>query len=321
MILVYASSAAIATSPAAEQAWAKYVDEVHKNSTAGVQAVCVPKRYPAEGKYRGTALLYHGYSACTQQFDDFAPLLAAQGFDVLVPLIPGMGNNYNSSAPTPSRLQCPFESMCAGYLDDVEGMPTSPQGYVDFTARMNDIMRLTEGERVVAGISVGGTLAAYSGQFKQQDGSGKNIYDRQLIMNPMIEGANKGETTALRALNANPLTRNLWFGWGEGCRHERSLGRGGICTFKVNNAMAAADFGKHNAMDLLHAVNSSVVVIYDQGDPVVSTSAIRKMIKKYVDEQPRTVSSCLLNFTMHSMLSKWDDVGQSKWWMMSWIAT
>jgi hypothetical protein len=61
------------------------------------------------------------------------------------------------------------------------------------------------------------------------------------------------------------------------------------------------------------------VVLYDSGDPVISTPAVRILAAKY-QQQVADTQSCVFNFTMHSMLSKWDDRGgngtiQSKWWI------
>ena len=40
----------------------------------------------------GLPVLFHGFSACPQQWDLISPLLAKRGFDVLMPLNPGHGN-------------------------------------------------------------------------------------------------------------------------------------------------------------------------------------------------------------------------------------
>ena len=260
-----------------DTAWDQYTNATIAAAPHGLQPSCVPRRFRAEGPYKGLVVLFHGYSACPQQFDDLAPLLAAQGMEVLVPLVPGMGNKFNNSAPAPSRWQCPLND-CNGPLDDVTNLPNTPQGYLDFVSEINHIAELASPPRAVGGLSVGGALAAHAGQIAL---NGSPLYTRQLIMNPLLRPTNKVEEAALKILNLAPWGKKLWFGWGEGCRVERSLGRAGICTFQVQDAMASGDFGVNTLNQLAMPSNVSIAVLYDQGDPVVETSAIRELAAKY----------------------------------------
>ena len=156
----------------------------------------------------------------------------------------------------------------------------------------------------MAGISLGGGLAAAAGE-AHFFGRDAPLYARQLILNPLLQARWK-EDALVKALNANPLTRFGFVGWGPGCRHERSLGRAGICTFQIANLAAARDFGYNLVSNLTAAKNGAdVAVIYDQADPVVRTSTVRKLISKYAAVLPakNTPQHCVLNFTQHSMLS------------------
>jgi len=296
-----------------DQAWAAYIQEAKANATAGLQEGCVPRRFLPTAPRTGIVVLYHGYSACPQQYDDLGPLLAARGLEVLVPLIPGMGNNFNASGPIPSPLECPFQG-CNGPVDDVRGMAIEAQDYIDFATRINDIVRVAPAPRAVLGVSVGGTLSAFSGQ--ALDASGDALFARQLHINPEIKSAeaDAAKSAVLEVMNKGPHSRRLWLGWGPGCRHERSLGRGGICTFRVENLVAAGHFGEATSDGLKVPRNTSVAVLYDNADPVISTAAVRVLTAKYRQQVPDT-QSCVFNFTMHSFLSKWDDRGQSKWWI------
>merc|ERR1712166_972122 len=241
------------------------------------------------------------------------PLLAARGLEVLVPLIPGMGNNFNASGPIPSRLECTFQG-CNGPVDDVQGMAIETQDYIDYATRINEIVRVAPAPRAVLGLSVGGTLSAFAGQ--ALDAAGDALFARQLHINPEIKSseADAAKSAVLEVMNKGPHSRRLWLGWGPGCRHERSLGRAGICTFRVENLVAAGHFGVATSDGLKAPRNTSIAVLYDNGDPVISTPAVRILTAKYREQVPDT-QSCVFNFTMHSMLSKWDDLGQSKWWI------
>merc|ERR1719247_1883204 len=117
----------------------------------------MPRRIEATGEYVGTAVLFHGYSACPQQFFAMAPALAAKGFDVLLPLNPGHGNSLD--APEPGWVKCltgcEMPDGSEGRRDNTEGIPTSPRQWQAFVDKINDIAKLAPGKRVVAGISIG----------------------------------------------------------------------------------------------------------------------------------------------------------------------
>ena len=63
---------------------------------------------------------------------------------------------------------------------------------------------------------------------------------------------------------------------------------------------------------------ADIAVLYDRLDPVVSTGAVRDLLAAYgAAGLARPPQRCVYNFTMHSMLSMYDDVGQNKWWLPS----
>lgn len=289
---------------AALKAWNQYVNTTIVSAPHGLQEDCVPQRFAAESTFRGTALLFHGYSACPQQYFQIAPLLARQGFDVLLPLNPGHGNRFDAVV---NHGHCLYN--CDGALDDTTNLPESAKGYSDFVEQMNSIMTMSPGKRVVAGLSVGGAMAVLAGQARDGD---HPLYDRQLIINPLLHLVPHVDPL-LRGLNVIPGVRNLFLGWGAGCRNEREHGRAGICTFKVKHGAAARDFGA-NLVRSQGLSAASVAVLYDHRDPVVDTAPIRELITSF-RSNARGQQHCVMNFTMHSMLSQWDDYGEEKWWM------
>lgn len=133
--------------------------------------------------------------------------------------------------------------------------------------------------------------------------------------------------TRLRTIFHPPHARRA-----EECFDEREDGRGGVCTFQIVNGYAARDFGE-SLLSIRPLIRSSanttttVAVVYDRGDPVVKTSRIRDLARAYDasgqhvykgvvdDTSGQRLRSCVYNFTMHSMLSRFDDVHANKWWM------
>lgn len=308
-----------ATATPLDIAWQAYLSRTTARArpTGGLQPACIPRRWVPPGNVarEGTVVLLHGFSACPQQYDDLGPLLAARGMDVLVPLMPGHGNTRNRSMPWLNVSQCP-EIIC-GQPDTIFDLPTTADGYKEFAKEVNALAALGSAPRALSGISVGGAVAVYAGRAVDPS-TGNSLYARQLIINPMLVLAQGQWLEHVLKYLAKPL---LWLGWSFPCWEERKAGRGGICTFHVGNVVAFDDFGTLASSNVSMARNASVVVLYDSGDPVVSTVAIRRLRDGLLKDagmdstHSKTVHSCVTNFTCHSMLSKWDDVGRNKWWM------
>ena len=81
-------------------AWNAYVTTT-LGREEGVRSGCEPLRFPATSTYRGVVLIWHGFSSCPQEMAVLGPPLAAMGYDVLIPLMPGHGNalRYQPDAP------------------------------------------------------------------------------------------------------------------------------------------------------------------------------------------------------------------------------
>ncbi len=47
----------------------------------------------SEGKYKGVAVLFHGFTACPSQWSQITTLLSERGYEILVPLLPGHGDS------------------------------------------------------------------------------------------------------------------------------------------------------------------------------------------------------------------------------------
>ena len=56
-----------------------------------IQLDCQPKVFESQGPQKGVVMLFHGFSACPQQFYGTAEDLSKFGYKVYVPLLPGHG--------------------------------------------------------------------------------------------------------------------------------------------------------------------------------------------------------------------------------------
>lgn len=72
--------------------WEAYVADI-SSRPEGIMPGCEPLRFASTASaYKGVVVVWHGFSSCTQEMAILGPPLAAHGFDVLMPVLPGHGN-------------------------------------------------------------------------------------------------------------------------------------------------------------------------------------------------------------------------------------
>jgi lysophospholipase L1-like esterase len=275
---------------AARQAWQAYVASL---PLASIQEDCKPAMLEPESiSYRGVVMLYHGFTACPQQFLELGQRLTAQGFVVLLPLNPGHGRLYSQSQ--------------GKNRDDLSALPTGrPQeansylAYFRFVNQMNDIVRQFPGERVVGGLSLGAAFASFA---SIQD---PYLWDRQLIMSPLYELSERVTRNILGSLsNLNNLNNrfgnllapilNVDQGWGQGCEDERNPDyvsqfgrtgtRAGICQFKITHALGSNQFG-FDVWNLLQPTRIKTQFVVVQDDPVINKQLVFNGVGRMRGEQ------------------------------------
>ena len=160
-------------SPHGTELWEQYLASVPMDS---LQEDCKPRLLPplTAVPYRGVAVLYHGYTACPQQFFELARLLNERGFAVVLPLLPGHGRMWVDTAK--------------GRVDQTQLLPTGLMGdshnYQDYMTQvraLNAVAAEFSGEHVVGGLSVGGAMAAAAAVDRPK------LWQRQLIISPFFE--------------------------------------------------------------------------------------------------------------------------------------
>ena len=290
------SSAAITSqlSPGAEALWQSYV----KKTTAGahLQKGCEPTRFspPANVPYKGVVILFHGFTACPQQYFELSPRLAAEGYEVLLPLLPGHGHVPQRSGST--------------IVDDVSDLPTgATKGrYADLGLAMNDIARASTGVRVMGGLSLGGAVATAAMT------AAPGLYARGLLLSPLfaIPGVSGN---ALKA--ANVLTPTRRTGWGEGCLTERTSPkpRAGICEFQFNQVRGAAEFAEATAASASTIPGLQIAGV--EADGAADDNATQRVARATGASfcfYPKGVS--------HSLLSRFDAPSEDKFWLPTVLA-
>lgn len=266
---------------------------------AGLQEACIPRRYspPAGVAVRGTLMYFHGFSACPQQLWAYALNLSSSGYHVLLPLLPGHGRNFNGTANGTSSdhiEDLPKQDYCGRYQMN------------EYVRRMTEIMERAPADRVVGGLSLGGTYALAAVQLKPA------LFSRQLVMVPLLGSPVQWKGLIVIGWSFLPWVNQKLEGWGPGCLVERSKGRGGICTFTISNLGAALTF----AMDTLRGAqqlsggNFTSQIMGHEGDTAASPAAmiqVAKAISGSADGNADGLFFCVNNNnTLHSMISTYD---------------
>lgn len=277
--------------------WDSYVNSVTssaRSAAGGLQSECFPVKAEAQGNYRGAVLLYHGFTACPQQYKQLIPLLTAKGFTVFTPVFPGHGYKW---------------TMKEGKAEDyIENMPTDVEQWRDFGREMHTIMMAANGKKALFGLSLGGSLAAW--QAATLGG-----YDHHMIGNPMI---------GLRGIMQNAVNLGIRLPWrrysrlemGGDCEDERIHGRAGICQFNPAIGAAARDVGeKHRLSAEVQGSGVDTQLVFMDGDTAVSNWAIFDLANRYgFDKSSKNVCG-MAHAVGHSFLAPPDNVGVDMYWL------
>ena len=183
-----------------ESEWNKYSCALMEQEEK-YQRQCVPRRFlplnatsildlasrasslnNQEGKVKGLVVFYHGYTACPDAFDPISATLQEMGYAVYVPLLPGQGLNLGYG--------CSVNGVCAKDTSNPSEIPTSKNGYQDWTIMVNRMIneqlavlpmsaRDADFKVHALGLSVGAALAVHATQ--QSDSPIDNI----MVVNPL----------------------------------------------------------------------------------------------------------------------------------------
>ncbi|MFN8672176.1 MAG: alpha/beta hydrolase [Candidatus Sericytochromatia bacterium] len=271
--------------------WNKHLLNVELDG-GQLQEGCKPYYKLAKGSVKGSVILFHGYSSCPQQYDDISQLLVNKGYNVFVPLLPGHGQkpNINENKVKDNSLRLP----------DLNSIGI----YDEFAKSMGSMLKNEKGTKIVAGLSVGGAIAAKS-MITNQD-----VFDRGLLMAPFFNAASLSGSIFL------PLFGNFIpekeISWGNGCENQRKAGRAGYCDFKLGNVAAARKFGLSTLKDV-DKINKPIQIIGVEKDPAASNKDIAVAVEKIKNSK-----ACFFpKGTNHSMFSPQDNLGVNMFWLSS----
>jgi pimeloyl-ACP methyl ester carboxylesterase len=290
LVLLAAWPAAAARAERATPEWLALWNSYRDGIGAVLQPGCEPTHVPASTRApaRGMVILLHGFTACPQQFFELAPQLAAAGYEVLIPLLPGHGR-----APAGDANR---------WIDDVSAMPGEGQEqvYHQFLDVMNAIAAAFPGPRAIAGLSLGGSMTV-AALIRAPD-----LYDRGLVYTPLFRMSGIGRLPVETAPGWFPTD------WGAGCVDERTRPqpRAGICQFRIEHVRAALAIGRF-ARQHFDAVRRPVQFVAVTADAVASPEAIQSVAER----NPRAVLCYMPSTVNHSLLSRFDSPDEDKYWI------
>lgn len=275
-----------------EQQWQAHQNASHAQGP--IQPGCEPFVVPAQGQQRGSLLLYHGYTACPQQYVDFAHLMAAQGYRVIVPLLPGHGRKYLNPHPLTFNQR-------GG--DDIAQMPDAHgiERYYALTESMSELLAQETGERIVGGLSLGGSLALYT-VWKHPD-----LAQRVFALSPLFDIAEPARFLIPTVGAAIPYQR---ISWGASCEEERRLGRAGYCDYQLRHVRAIQRIG-----EAIRTHFDEITIPVQIAGVEKDGAASNAVIAASHHDLPQQ-STCLFpEGTNHSMLSPQDNPHRQMFWL------
>jgi len=291
-------------SPSADRAsvfaerWAAYVAWASRD---GLQAGCEPRMVEpdAGATYRGTVVLMHGFSACSQQYDDLVGLLAAQGYRTVLAVLPGHGRPYPAIDKDNPNAQPDGASWRAVYTA--------------FAEQINGLMAYADGDRVVGGLSGGGTASLWLNL------QAPGLYDRNLVMAPFLDIAGGGFVNGTVAfLGSIPGLNNLTakpFGAARPCIEKRKKGRAGYCSYNLRHVAGLKGLGGGVRKTMrTEPLDVRLQVIGVERDPTVSNARIREAIR-FQPANGRTSACFMPEGVPHSMFSRKDNPGADMYWL------
>ncbi len=278
------------------EAWNNYVKSFQLSD---YQNGCEPRKFlPAPGiKTVSKILLVHGFTACTQQYYEWAELLNQRGVAVYLFVMPGHGKKLLSDGKDnfsdfPSHNNFKDYSLLAELINKVaisDDLPSS-----------------------IGGLSVGGAVALHAAAIASTP------YEKVILFSPFFKMPTYLQRHLFGPIVGNiPGLRNKVIGWGAGCLYERSKGRAGICTFSVSDVYTTQLYGQY-VISLTEKLSPTTMVqiVGINKDPGSDDTSTRKVARLLNYKNNPRVSVCFYPRGInHSLLSRFDTPDENKFWL------
>ena len=306
---------------------------------------CAPTFVAAspEVPYQGTVVMFHGYTACPQQYYELARRLTKLGYHAIIPLLPGMGR-----APTPASpaVGKPIAMKDAGAYYGAY-IPTGAQWdrWQKYTVYINSLVALLPGRKQVVGLSGGAAVANYASIVQE------GLYERGLFQSAFYQIPHSYIDQKLANRNGvlgrveqkvaswvsgglysfqNFLitwNSNMTVSWGQHCYDQTRgsnghRGRRGTCDFTAANLEGLINFGRFvvkftadNAS--IRATWPSMQWVSVEFDTGADTDMERQVYQSLQSSKASDTSICFYRDIPHSSFSVADNPGLNMYWLPS----
>ena len=329
LILCFSTYASANQSDSFVKEWSKLV-KMSGSAIDELQPGCVPRIIKANSnvRFKGTIVLVHGFTACPQQYFEFASqYLAPQGFDVVLPLIPGHGREISSPYPIKVRTNPLDKWYTAPVEDDLSKLYTfksGPNVVKDFAKQINEMMKYAKGQKLIGGLSGGAAVVA------RAIAESPKLYKRAVIKNGFFkiskdvqgQGAiGKVAPQLVYMMGKTGLWANYRGSFKDTCEIDgRNVGRAGYCQF-TNNALAGMQkFGMQASRALKNQadqVSTKIQFIMVEKDYSVANKEIKKLYHNLSKKGVNTKICTYLKGTNHEIISKYEAPFENKFWLNS----
>lgn len=287
----------------AQRLWDEYVFSTVNSRT--LQQGCEPVQFrpPEDVVYRGVIILLHGYTSCPKQYWQMASEFAAQGYHVLVPLLPGHGG------------------LAPDELDAQTFLPRAHNwfNYDAFARWLNTLAKnVARGEVNIGGLCLGGTIATRAMQLEP------SLYSRAVLFSPFFEVSTRLLGRVGRLIGRAVDLFNVKDGLGlpialsdlDECEgvERKTLGRAGYCRTRLDNLIAVARFG-HFVKSNMRAVRTHLQTIVVENDPVAHPRVTLELIENHTQLGPARNSACVMNETASHSFFSTTDLPMPKPWL------
>ena len=275
-----------------------------------VQKGCEPLNIavPPSVPVRGSVLMFHGLSACPQQYLDLGNLLAAKGFQVFVPLLPGHGRVPVQADPR---------------LDDISDLPLEQKEFGGFSASMALFLSRETGERVVVGTSLGGAYALeVATRMAAEDAPATKVVGLvpMLGITHLLEiGIIAYKTCALLPRLCRKTQENKHIlSFGDICeKTEIPRGRGGYCQFMTQHVDSMVEFSKKVAVGLKEKApkfkSTKFLFVMGEGDIIVPVEPVQEVRSEFTKMGVESHFWSLPKPAGHSLISPYDSPFDKPW--------